>query len=497
MPAFECRRLLIVQDDRAAGALAAMCRPSRAEFLQTIQEGGIQLAASCHLQGACQRLFHTALHGAAGNFTEIQLEDIRRCLPGSVYYREPDLAVEKAEDGARFRVDAPAAAAAAAGRRRRRLRQRAAPALRTQADFDGNSALQGGALDLRALSTQGVSMSAPVEKRQALASRLWSLDRIDQHGLPLDGLYRYGSRAHNATGLGEGVTIYVLDSGIYSEHQEFASFRPGAPPRASLGPSFVLGAPSSRDEDGHGSHVAGSAAGLQCGIAKGANVVAVRVLDANGVGTVAATVSALDWVAANARPPAVVSMSLGVASGDYSRAMEQAVRALVQTHGIVVVVAAGNAAGEACQFSPAAVPEAITVGASDLAGKWAPPGTQAPPEEGVYEDGNMGACVDLFAPGVEVWSVCGGARRCGAVSPETYAFASGTSMATPLVAGAAAVYLGQHPAASPAEVAAALVGAASVGRLAPRALRPGTPNRLLFTGADEPAAVQAAQGPSP
>ena len=242
--------------------------------------------------------------------------------------------------------------------------------------------------------------------------------------------------------------------------------------------------------------MAGTAAGLQVGVAKGANIVAVRVLDDHGLGTVSNTVAGLDWVAAHAQRPAVVAMSLGVPAGAYSRALEAAVRSLVVEKGITVVVAAGNAAGDACAMSPAMVPEAITVAASDMAAKYAPRGAQGG-AEGVYPDSNQGACIDLWAPGVEIWSVCGGTRRCGAVSSTTYAYASGTSMATPHVAGAAALYLGQHPQAAPAEVAAALVAAATPGMVDPGILRPGTCNQMLYTRAAEPAAVQAAQGPSP
>lgn len=110
-------------------------------------------------------------------------------------------------------------------------------------------------------------------------------------------------------------------------------------------------------------------------------------------------------------------------------------------------------------------------------------------------DTNQGSCVDLFAPGVDVYSVCGGQRRCGTVSPSTYAYASGSSMAVPHVAGAAAVYLSQHPEASPQQVGAALIAAATSGRLDGGVLRPGTPNKLLSTALTAPASVQAAQGP--
>jgi subtilisin family serine protease len=220
------------------------------------------------------------------------------------------------------------------------------------------------------------------------------------------------------------------------------------------------------------------------------------MLDSDGMGTVSNTVAALDWVAANHPPgsPAVITMSLGVQRGTYTQSMESAVAALVNDHGITTVVAAGNTAGDACSYSPADVSEAFTVGASDLDTKYSR--SAGPHSEGVYSQGNQGPCVDIFAPGVDVWSVCGGTRRCGNVTTMTYAYASGTSMAVPHVAGAAALYLESRPTASPGEIKSAIMGAATKGVLDPNALLQGTPNSLLMTRMNQSSLVQAAQGPS-
>ena len=257
------------------------------------------------------------------------------------------------------------------------------------------------------------------------------------------------------------------------------------------------------DCDGHGTHVAGTAAGLQVGIAKDASIVSVRMLDCSGSGTISNTVAALDWVAANAQRPAVVTLSLGIPVGSWSQVLEDAVRSLVSDHGVNVVVASGNSAVDACDVAPADVPEAITVGATavdaqsgnqtqpdnnnTLTSQSGPNSTMysaentTSPTETMYIWSNTGPCVDVFAPGVDIYSACGGPSRCAVVNNSSYTYASGTSMAVPVVAGVAALYLEQASTASPPEVKAALTEAATSGVIDPTNFQQGTPNRLIFS----------------
>jgi subtilisin family serine protease len=212
------------------------------------------------------------------------------------------------------------------------------------------------------------------------------------------------------------------------------------------------------DCDGHGTHVAGTIAGTAHGVAKQANVVAVRVLDCAGSGTTETVLAGVDWVTANAKRPAVANMSLG---GGPDRALEDAVRRSIAS-GITYAISAGNGfAGqprEACDQSPARVAEALTVSATDRTD------TRAP-------WANYGTCVDLFAPGVEITSAYG----TGDGVTETL---SGTSMSAPHVAGAAALYLATHPYAMPAQVGEALVASATPDVVQNPST--GTPNRLLY-----------------
>ncbi|KJY20441.1 MULTISPECIES: S8 family peptidase [Streptomyces] len=270
----------------------------------------------------------------------------------------------------------------------------------------------------------------------------WSLDRIDQRELPLDGSYTYATKAG-------GVTVYILDTGINTRHQEF-----GGRARAGHSAVFLEG---SRDCNGHGTHVAGTVGGETYGVAKGVSLVSVKVADCRGDGRLSGMLKGLDWVVKDAArtpaSPAVANMSMG---GSRSRALDAAVLRIVSS-GITFVAAAGNDGRNACGGSPASVPQAVTVGATDAADRRAP-------------FSNHGSCVDLFAPGVAVTS----ARK---DSTTGTARSSGTSMAAPHVAGAAALLLAGGTVRTPAQVSDALVRGAVAGRIT--GLPAGTPNLLL------------------
>ncbi|MEV5916014.1 serine protease [Streptomyces sp. WAC 01325] len=268
----------------------------------------------------------------------------------------------------------------------------------------------------------------------------WGLDRIDQANLPLDKSYTWPESA------GAGVTVYVIDTGIRVSHKDFGG-------RASYGWDFVGDDRSAGDGNGHGTHVAGTIAGKQYGVAKKAKVVAVRVLDDAGGGTTAQVIAGIDWVTRHARKPAVANVSLG---GNRNAQLDAAVRNSIAA-GVTYTVAAGNDGLPAGLYSPAAVREAITVGATDK-------------KDARAGFSNTGPVLDLFAPGVSITS----ASNASNTGRATY---SGTSMASPHVAGVAALYLADHPKASPAQVSKALAAQAASGKVSGRGL--GSPNKLL------------------
>ena len=275
----------------------------------------------------------------------------------------------------------------------------------------------------------------------------WGLDRIDQTALPLSGTFTYGST-------GTGVTAYVIDTGIRLTHTDFGG-------RAVDGYDAVDGSLPADDCNGHGTHVAGTVGGSTYGVAKSVTLVAVRVLNCSGSGSNSGVIAGIDWVTADhdAGEPAVANMSLG---GSTSSALDTAVRNSI-ADGVTYAIAAGNGnifgyAQNACRTSPARVTEAITVSASDATDRkasWA----------------NYGNCIDWFAPGVSITS--------GWYTSDTATSTiSGTSMATPHVAGVAALYLSTQPSASPNDVRAALYALTSKGVV--RNAR-STNNHLLFT----------------
>ncbi|MFE5817071.1 S8 family peptidase [Streptomyces sp. NPDC056479] len=268
----------------------------------------------------------------------------------------------------------------------------------------------------------------------------WGLDRIDQANLPLSKSYTWPESA------GAGVTVYVIDTGIRISHKEFGG-------RASHGWDFVGDDRTASDGNGHGTHVAGTIAGRQYGVAKNAKVVAVRVLDNAGGGSTADVIAGIDWVTKHAKRPAVANVSLG---GYRNSQLDAAVRNSIAS-GVTYTVAAGNDGLPAGLYSPAAVKEAITVGAIDK-------------RDARAGFSNFGPVLDLFAPGVGITS----AAYASDTGTATY---SGTSMASPHAAGAAALYLAGHRKASPAQVAKALTARAASGKVSGRGL--GSPNKLL------------------
>ncbi|MEU1281520.1 S8 family peptidase [Streptomyces sp. NPDC005805] len=268
----------------------------------------------------------------------------------------------------------------------------------------------------------------------------WGLDRIDQTSLPLSGTYTYPDSA------GSGVTAYVIDTGVRISHSQISG-------RAVNGYDAVDGDNVAQDGNGHGTHVATTIAGSTYGVAKKAKIVAVRVLNNSGSGTTAGVIAGIDWVTANHSGPSVANLSLG---GGVSTTLDAAVRRSI-TSGVTYAVAAGNSNANASSFSPARVTEAITVGA-----------TTSTDARASYS--NHGAVLDLFAPGS---SITAGWHT----SDTATTTISGTSMATPHVAGAAAVYLANHTSATPAQVATALVNGSTPGKVTNPGS--GSPNRLL------------------
>jgi subtilisin family serine protease len=283
-----------------------------------------------------------------------------------------------------------------------------------------------------------------VEASTTQSGATWGLDRIDQRNLPLSDTY-------TSTNDGAPVTAYIIDTGIRFSHAEFGG-------RAVSGYDAVDGG-SADDCNGHGTHVAGTVGGTTYGVAKGVRLVAVRVLNCAGSGTTSGVIKGVDWVTANHVTSAVANMSLG---GGASTALDTAVKNSIAA-GVSYAIAAGNGnkggvAQDACKYSPARVAEAMTIGATDKT-------------DGKTSWSNYGNCVDWFAPGSGITS----AWYTSNTATDTI---SGTSMATPHTAGAAALYLQSNPGASPQQVRDALFANATKGIVTSSKT---ATNHLLFT----------------
>lgn len=277
----------------------------------------------------------------------------------------------------------------------------------------------------------------------------WGLDRVDQRNLPLDNSF-------TATLSGENVDIYIVDTGINSSHTDFTG-------RIGSGFTSIADGNGVNDCNGHGTHVAGTAAGTKYGVSKKSRVIPVRVLGCTGSGSTSGVIAGLDWIVSHhsAGNPAVANMSLG---GGTSVALDTAVQSVIND-GVTVAVAAGNSNVNACNSSPARVAAAVTVGSTGI-------------DDARSSFSNFGSCLDIFAPGADITS-----SWIGSISAVTTI--SGTSMASPHVAGVVAALLGQNPSATPAQIAALLQSSATTNKVSSAGI--GSPNLLLhLEGATTP-----------
>nr|BBN23850.1 serine proteinase [Acanthamoeba castellanii] len=294
---------------------------------------------------------------------------------------------------------------------------------------------------------------------------IWNLGRIDTHDIDLvDDNYKYSHA-------GQDVNVYIIDTGVLTTHVEFGG-------RAEWGTSFADDGVDDKDCNGHGTHVAGTVAGELYGVAKNATIIAVKVLGCTGSSTYEGVIAGIDWTVTDAKKrgrPSVANMSLG---GGKSTIVNAAVATAVDA-GVTFVVAAGNENTDACTVSPASERKAITVAASTIAATEA-----GSPKDRRASFSNFGKCVDIFAPGELIKSAWIDVP--GLPPNMVYNTISGTSMASPHVAGVAALVLSQYPKFAPADVEAALYDVATDGVIdlacsSFSSVCPYTPNRLLYT----------------
>ena len=267
----------------------------------------------------------------------------------------------------------------------------------------------------------------------------WGLDRIDQRDLPLNSTYTY-------TPTGAGVRAYIIDTGIRTSHTDFGG-------RASIAWDGI--GDGNQDCNGHGTHVAGTVGSTTYGVAKQVTLIGVRVFACGSSGSTSTIIAGINWVAGNAVRPAVANMSLG---GGASSSMDNAVTGLINA-GVIAVVAAGNENQNACNVSPARLAAAITVGSTTST-------------DARSSFSNYGSCVDLFAPGSSITSTW-------YTSNTATNSISGTSMASPHVAGVAALYLQGNTSATQSTVANAITSTATTGKVTNAGT--GSPNRLLYS----------------
>lgn len=318
-----------------------------------------------------------------------------------------------------------------------------------QVRFRYGTALKGFAATIPAAALDGIRQNPNVDYIEAdgivtivgdqTSPPSWGIDRIDERDLPLDLNYHYDNTAAN-------VHAYIIDTGIWPNHVEYTG-------RVTSGYDFIDNDGDSNDCHGHGTHVSGTVGGTTTGVAKQVQLVGVRVLNCQGSGSTSQVIAGINWVAANAIKPAVANMSLG---GGFSQSLNDAVTGAVNS-GVTFAIAAGNSNANACNYSPASAPSAITVGASTSA-------------DARSSFSNYGSCLDIFAPGSAITS---------SVMSGGYESWSGTSMATPHVAGAAALLLSANPGWTPAQVASAMFANATPNKITGAGT--GSPNLLLYT----------------